>query len=285
MVLSTGLPFSPWQPAQTWAFSAIVSARAPAANKSTTAPQIASLPTINPSAGKRSGANRVPLHRKLLPIGSVDRERDDVVAALIVELGVTARPDHNILLGPNHVARWWRVHTGAGAEAPQLFAVGGVVGSELAIAFSGEHQAPGGGENASNHRLGRLDLPLDLAGVVVHRRDVTRLLLARDHLEGAAQPQLAVRIRRVLDVIGHRLVQVDGVGQLLSRVGRNRRPFDAAVGARQHARAFLGRQHPHVLLRHHRFREAYQAAILAIVHVDVPGLASVDNARNRLAVL
>src|SRR3954453_19925050 len=164
MVMSVGLPFSPWQRAQIWAFSAIVSARAPIANRSITKPQIASLPTINPPEETESGANRVPLQCKLLPIGSVDRERDDVVAALIVELGVTARPDHDILLGPNHVARWWRVHTGAGAKAPQLFAVGGVVGSELAIAFSGEHQAPGGGENASNHRLGRLDLPLDLAG-------------------------------------------------------------------------------------------------------------------------
>ena len=63
-------------------------------------------------------------------------------------------------------------------------------------------------------------------------------------------------------------MQVDGIGETLGRIGGDRRPFDAAVGARQHARALLGGQDPHVLLRHHGLGEADQAAILGIVDID-----------------
>ncbi len=72
---------------------------------------------------------------------------------------------------------------------------------------------------------------------------------------------------------------------MLRRVGGDRRPLDAAVGARQHARAVLGRQHPHVLLRDHRLGEADEAAILGVVDVDVAGLAGVQDDLGRLAVL
>ena len=121
--------------------------------------------------------------------------------------------------------------------------------------------------------------------MVVDRRHVAPLLLGRDHLEGAAEPQLALRIGRALDVVSHRLMQVDGVAQAETRIDRHRRPFDAAVGARQHARAFRRRQDPHVLLRDHCIGEADQAAVLAVVHVDMPGLAGMHHARNGLAAL
>ena len=66
---------------------------------------------------------------------------------------------------------------------------------------------------------------------------------------------------------------------------RHRRPFDAAVRARQHARAGRRGQRPDALLRDHRFRHADQPAVAAIVHVDEAGLAAVDDARDHLAVL
>src|SRR3981081_3825578 len=86
-------------------------------------------------------------------------------------------------------------------------------------------------------------------------------------------------------MIGHGLVQVDGISESLRRVGGDRRPFDTAVCARQHSCPFFCRQHPHVLLRHHSFRETDQAAILAIVNIDVTGFAGMNYARDDLAVL
>jgi hypothetical protein len=73
------------------------------------------------------------------------------------------------------------------------------VGRELAVALTREDKTARGGENAADHRLRRLHLPFDLVGVIIDGGNVARLRLARDRLEGAAKPQLAVRIRRVLD--------------------------------------------------------------------------------------
>ena len=90
-----------------------------------------------------------------------------------------------------------------------------------------------------------------------------------------------------VDGVGHLLLEIDRVGETETRIGRDRRPFDAAIGAREHPRRLRivrlgrGRQRPAVLLRHHRLGEADQAAILAIVHVDVAGLAGVQDARER----
>ena len=112
------------------------------------------------------------------------------------------------------------------------------------------------------------------------------MFLGCDDLEGTAQPQLvAARIAGFFDVVGHRLVQVRRVREVQLRIDGHRRPFDAAIGARQHPRAFLGRQHPHVLLRDHRFAKADQLAGRAVVHVDVARLAAVDCDLAHLAVL
>src|SRR5712664_1460011 len=142
---------------------------------------------------------------------SIERERDNVVAAAEVDLGVSARTDHYILLAANHVGGRRRIDARTGAEVPQFLAIGRIVGRELAIALTRENKTARGGENASDHRLRRLDLPFDLAGVVVNGGNVARLRLARDRREGATKPQLAIRIRRALDSIGHRLMQVDGI--------------------------------------------------------------------------
>src|ERR1700682_2758838 len=153
---------------------------------------------------------------------SIEREGDNVVAAAKVDLGVAARADYDILLAAHHVGRGWRIDTCTGAEVPQLLAVGRIVGSELAVAFTRENETARGGENAADHRLRRLDLPFYFAVVVVNRGNVARLRLARDHLEGATKPQLAIRIRRVLDLVGHRLVQVNGICHTPARGGRAR---------------------------------------------------------------
>src|ERR1700737_5562929 len=110
---------------------------------------------------------------------SIEREGDNVVAAVKVDLGVAARADYDILLAAHHVGGGRRTNSCACAEVPQFLAVGRIVGRELAVAFTGENKTAGGSENAADHRLRRLDLPFDLAGVVVNRGDVARLRLAR----------------------------------------------------------------------------------------------------------
>src|SRR6202158_278869 len=129
---------------------------------------------------------------------SIEREGDNIVAAVKVDLGITARADHHILLAAHHVGGRWRIDARTGAEVPQFLAVGRIVGRELAVALTRENKTARGGQNAADHRLWRLDLPFDLAGVVIDGGNVARLRLARDHLEGATKPQLAIRIRRVL---------------------------------------------------------------------------------------
>src|SRR5262249_35732364 len=221
----------------------------------------------------------------LIGLKSLQREGDDIVASLVVELDVAAGGNDDVLLAVDRIGGRWRVDAGAGVESPQYLAIPGVIGAEAPIAFAREHEAAGRRQNAADHRLRRLYLPANFAGVVIDRRDVAGLLFGWDDLEGAAEPELALRIGRAFHKIVHRLMQVDRIGYAEVRIDRDRRPFDAAVGARQHASALRGRQRPHVLLRHHGFGEADEAAILAIVYVHVTGLAGVDHARNNLAAL
>src|SRR3981081_825748 len=130
---------------------------------------------------------------------SIEREGDNVVAAAEVDLGVSARTDHDLLLAANHVGGRRGIDPRTGVEAPQFLAVGRIVGRELAVTLTRENKAACGGENAADHRLWRLHLPFDLAGIVIDGCNVARLRLARDRRERATKPQLAIRIRRVLD--------------------------------------------------------------------------------------
>src|ERR1700729_2699076 len=226
---SAGSPFSPWQALQTDALSSTESTRAAVAAKRSAAIRTLRNMNGNPShranappiarcaalgqtkkaaiPGLRSGGRRPYEARGLL-----DREGDDVVAALGVDLGVAARTDDDILLAVNHVGRRGRVDAGAGLELPKHFAAGIVVGLEPAVGFAGEDEAAGGRKNPTDHRLRRLDLPGDLAGVVVDRGDIAEALLSGDDRERAAKPEFAVRIGGVGDRVGHRLMQVDRIG-------------------------------------------------------------------------
>src|SRR5258705_4013932 len=99
---------------------------------------------------------------------SIERESDDIVAAAEIDLRVASRAYDDILLAVDHVGGGRRVDAGSGAETPQFLAVGRIIGGELSVAFARENEAACGGENASDHRFWRLDLPFDLAGVVVN---------------------------------------------------------------------------------------------------------------------
>src|SRR5260370_42417845 len=98
---------------------------------------------------------------------SIEREGDNVVAAVKVDLGIAARADHHILLGAHHVGGGWRIDARTGAEVPQFAAydssngmelwnfraVGRIVGRELAVAFTRENKTARGRQDAADHRL------------------------------------------------------------------------------------------------------------------------------------
>src|SRR5262249_15337819 len=151
---------------------------------------------------------------------SIDGKGDDVVAALEVDLDVTASADDDVLLAVDGVGSRRRIDAGAGKERPQHVTGLGIVGAEPAVALTGEHEAAGSGERAAHQRYRRLLLPCDLAGVVIDGGDVAEGLLGWNHLEGAAEPKLAARIGRTRHLIGHRLMQVDRVSQPKLRIDR-----------------------------------------------------------------
>src|SRR5260370_26895238 len=102
---------------------------------------------------------------------SIEREGDDIVAAAEVDLSVTSRAYHDVLLPANHVGGGRRIDAGSRAEAPQFLAVGRIVSGELAVTLARENNAACGGQNAADPRFWRLDLPFYLAGIVVDGGD------------------------------------------------------------------------------------------------------------------
>src|ERR1700722_10186294 len=199
-----GTPSTPWHAPQSAALSSIESAQAalaPARSAATTTLRnmqgFLHAPTSRPSArGDRSRSNEKAAtpglrsggggQRKLRTL--LDREGDDVVAALGVDLGVAARTDDDILLAVDHVGRRGRIDARAGLELPEHFTVGVVVSFEPAVGLAGEEKAAGCDENAADHRLRRLNLPGDFPGVVIDRADVAEALLARNDRKRAAEP-------------------------------------------------------------------------------------------------
>src|SRR2546422_5787819 len=157
-----------------------------------------------------------------------EREDNHAIAALEVDLRVAAAAHGDILLAADHVGDRLRVGAGAAVEAPQLLAGRRVERVEAAVTLTEEEQAARGGQAAADQRLLGIVLPGHLAGVDIDGRDAAPLLLARDNLERAAEPHLrAAGILRRLDVIGHRLVQVERDGEPVLRLPCPRRPPDA----------------------------------------------------------
>src|SRR5665213_3074746 len=139
---------------------------------------------------------------------ALEREHEDAVAALEIELRVAAGGYGDVLLAVDGIRHRRRIDAGAAIVLPQLVAVLRIERLEPAVALAVEHEPPCRSQHAADQRLGRLHAPGNLAGVEVDRDQTPPLLLARDRLERAAQPQLAARIRRRLDLVGHRLMQV-----------------------------------------------------------------------------
>src|SRR5260370_18211456 len=139
---------------------------------------------------------------------SIERESDDIVAAAEIDVRVAARAYEDILTAVDHVGGGRRVDAGSGAETPQFLAVGRIIGGELSVAFARENEAACGGENAADHRFWRLDLPFDLAGVVVNGGDFGRLRLARGRGESAAPPPLSVWVLWALHSASHWLMRI-----------------------------------------------------------------------------
>jgi len=118
-------------------------------------------------------------------------ENDDVVAALVVKLGIATGRHRDVLLAIHGVRGRRGVYPGAAVVRPQFLAVAGVKGADHAIAFTVEHKVAGSGQHAADKRLLGVNFPRHLAGVDVDRGQTAPLLLAGDYFEGTAQPQLA----------------------------------------------------------------------------------------------
>src|SRR5271163_867935 len=198
MVLSIGMPVSPWQAAQTAAFSAIVSAATGFGSRARSAPTRLQrkIPTIMKDVLLRgpapnghkigAGGGRPQGFHETFREGSVEREGDDRIAPLGVDLRVAARADHDILLAVDFVGGGRSIDACAGAEAPEDGATLGVIRLELAVGLAGEHQPARGRQSAADHRLRRLHAPLHLTGVVVDGDEFAPTLFSRNDLEGAA---------------------------------------------------------------------------------------------------
>src|SRR5690242_3105696 len=99
-------------------------------------------PTIDPATASRRGSRArpaaawLPAEKKRAPL--LQREGDDGVAPLVVELDVAAGCDHDVLLAVHHVGRRRRIDASAGVERPQHLAVLGALGAEAAAALAGE---------------------------------------------------------------------------------------------------------------------------------------------------
>src|SRR5215472_13331040 len=166
MLACCGMPSSPWHPAQEAARSSTDCAKARADSMTSRIKRAAG----SQAAGRTwesdvnlGGIDSVIIrHREacaarrsnLMPgllrprrlamtaVQSVQGERDDGVAALVVELHVAAGGDHDVLLAADHVGGGRRIDAGPGIERPQHLAVLGVIGAEAAVAFAANTRPP-----------------------------------------------------------------------------------------------------------------------------------------------
>src|SRR5919106_505334 len=125
-----------------------------------------------PTTGSAGGRPRANSRNR-----SVEREHEDGVAELIVELEVAAGGDRDVLLAVERERHRRRVDASTGLERPELLARCCVVGIEMAVALAREHQIAGGGQGTADHRVLSPRLPDDRGGVDVDRADVAPLVL------------------------------------------------------------------------------------------------------------
>src|SRR4026207_200121 len=80
---------------------------------------------------------------------SIDGKRDDVVAALEVDLRVSTCADDDVLLAVDGIGSGRCIDAGPGEERPQDVATLRVVGAEPSVALTGEHETASGGQRAA----------------------------------------------------------------------------------------------------------------------------------------
>src|SRR6266550_2403013 len=186
-------------PASLWARTG--SSRAHRASPSAAVPA----PRVLPQPDRRRAVPHRPLLSRPLHAPSsarLGKSKDEHgVTERITELEISARRDRDELLSVDLENRRSGVDAGAAIELPQHRAGARIIRLEPAVALTREHQAAGRGRGAADHRLIRLDLPGDLAGLQVDSRHVTPLRLARNGDECAPQPQTAALVGRVVRLV------------------------------------------------------------------------------------
>src|SRR5215470_8051449 len=211
---SGGLPSSPWQTAQACALSSIdwAFASGAAANGTANICRVGKAKRAHRCRGLRVGTLRfahptrggdfICTDPKLL-----QREGDNVIATLVVDLDIAAGGDNDVLLAVNRIGGRRRVDAGTGVEGPQHLAVLGVIGAETPLAFTREHEAAGGRHYPADHRWRRFHLPTNLAGVVTYTRAVSRWLRRPSPTTCSAESSRELRIARSFNITRNRLVQ------------------------------------------------------------------------------
>src|SRR5665213_3301437 len=112
------------------------------------------------SVEKKGGAKpRLPF--RLLAC-ALEREHEDAVAALEIELRVAAGGDGDVLLAVDGIRHRRRIDAGAAIVLPQLVAVLRIERLEPAVALAVEHEPPCRSQHAADQRLGRLHAPGNL---------------------------------------------------------------------------------------------------------------------------
>src|SRR5439155_18910636 len=108
---------------------------------------------------------------------SGQREYYDAVAALEVDLRISARGNGDVLFVLHHIGHRRRVDAGSGLVLPQQASGRRIQSLEKAVALAEEHQTSGGGERAADQGLLSVVLPRDFAGIDIDGREPPPLLL------------------------------------------------------------------------------------------------------------
>src|SRR6266478_6194998 len=103
-------------------------------------------------------------------------EYDDAVAALEIDLRISARGNGDVLFALHRVGHRRRVDSGSGLVLPQQASGRRVKRFEEPVAFAEEHQTSGGGERAADQGLLGVVLPRHLARIDVDGREPAPLL-------------------------------------------------------------------------------------------------------------
>src|SRR5918996_105962 len=118
-----------------------------------------------------------------------------------------------------------RFATATAVELPEQLPGLGIVGVEVAVAFTGKGEAAGSGERSTHHGLRYLVLPGDLAGSQIDGGKESVLLLTRDGHERGSEPQFPLLPGCAVRDVVHRLMQGGYVSIAQRGIYRDGRPL------------------------------------------------------------